>query len=105
MRTIISVLCLLIGTQAAAQSNSGDAEAGRRLALQRCGTCHVVAADQVRPATDGVPTFAELARDPAMTTSRLRLFLQSPHRPMPDLMLSRPEIDDLTSYFTHLQKH
>lgn len=99
----LAVSLLLVPAAALAQSLPGDAEAGRVLALKSCSSCHVVAPRQVPPGTDAVPTFAAIARDPAVTETGLRVFLQTPHARMPDLILSRVEIDDVISYILSLR--
>jgi hypothetical protein len=38
-----------------------------------------------------------------MTAEQLRAFLSHPHGAMPDLALSRTEIDDLTAYIQSLR--
>lgn len=82
----------------------GDTAAGRALALQSCAGCHVVAERQPRPGMDGAPAFATLARDPAVTETSLRVFLQTPHRRMPNLILSNREIDDVVSYILAMRR-
>jgi mono/diheme cytochrome c family protein len=94
----LAILVTLALPPATAADLPGDPEAGRALALQVCGTCHVVAERQPRPGMDGVPSFATLARDPAVTEISLRAFLQTPHARMPDLILTNREIDDIISY-------
>jgi mono/diheme cytochrome c family protein len=103
MRFLPLAASLLIAPAALAQSATGDAEAGRVLALKQCSSCHVVAARQAPPSTDAVPTFASIARDPAATEMSLRVFLRSPHARMPDFILSPTEIDDLVSYILSLR--
>jgi mono/diheme cytochrome c family protein len=96
-------LLLAVATPAGAQPYPGDVEAGRLLALRSCSSCHVVAARQAPPATDAVPTFASIARDPAVTEMSLRVFLRTPHARMPDFILSRSETDDVISYILSLR--
>jgi len=97
--TLLAVVALvLVHGIAVAQELPGDANAGRALAMRLCAGCHVVAPDQRRPAMDGAPAFLTLARDPAVTELSLRAFLQTPHARMPNIMLSRREIDDLVSH-------
>ncbi len=96
-------LLLAVATPANAQPYPGDVEAGRVLALRTCSSCHVVAARQAPPATDAVPTFAAIARDPAVTETSLRVFLRTPHARMPDFILSRSETDDVISYILKLR--
>lgn len=104
MRFYLVALCLLlVAGPLGAQNRVGDVEAGRALALRTCARCHVVAEQQSQPAIDGVRPFAAIARNPAVTEQSLRVFLQTPHPPMPDFSLTRREIDDAISYILSLK--
>jgi mono/diheme cytochrome c family protein len=83
---------------AGAQDLPGDPEAGARLAREVCAACHVVAEDQMVDPGIG-PWFIEVAQHPAT----LRVFLQTPHANMPDLVLSADETDDIISYILTLK--
>jgi mono/diheme cytochrome c family protein len=81
-----------------------DAAAGARMALQWCANCHVVNAAGSGPSgpiPQGPPAFATIAGH--LTPDRLRSFLSHPHGAMPDLALSRAEINDLIDYIQTLQ--
>ena len=103
MRLIPLAVGLLLAPAAMAQQYPGDPEAGRVFALKSCSSCHIVAARQAPTGTDAVPTFATIARDPAVTELSLRVFLQTPHARMPDLMLTRVEVDNVISYILSLR--
>jgi mono/diheme cytochrome c family protein len=108
MRTVLTALgFVLTATAALAQAPRelpGDPANGRAIASRGCAQCHVISENQGRSAADGVPTFGALARDPSMTLQRLQGFMQAPHPPMPDLALSRREIDDIASYILSLRQ-
>lgn len=83
----------------AASAAEGDAARGAVLAKRWCASCHVVAADQGRAASDA-PSFSALA-SPPRTPEALGDFLALPgttHSRMPDLALSRVEIADIVAY-------
>ncbi len=82
----------------------GDVAAGHRLAETWCSSCHVTGPAPTQGVSNGVPTFAAVARMPSTTVLSLRAFLQTPHAQMPDLHLSRDEIDDLASYILSLRR-
>lgn len=103
MRGFLFIALLLTATPVRAQTAYGDPEAGLRVALRNCATCHVVAGRQAGPVPVGVPTFAAIARMPSTTALSLRAFLQTPHPPMPDLSLSRSEVEDVVSYILSLR--
>lgn len=79
-----------------------DPVAGRALARDLCSGCHIVAADQRGPVSDGVPTFAALAADPAVDEQRLRGFIVDPHPPMPRVPLAAGEIEAIVAYIRSL---
>ncbi len=81
----------------------GDARAGRALALSVCANCHLVAEGQSKPPMDSVPSFDAIAHNQAMTEQRLRVFLNKPHWPMPDLQLSRQQIEDEIAFIAELR--
>ena len=100
------LLPLLLGAAAAnAQGLPGDPDAGRALALRDCASCHLVASGQGGPAVDGVPSFAAIARMPSTTELSLRAFMRTPHPPMPDLALTRRDMDDVVSYILSLRSN
>jgi mono/diheme cytochrome c family protein len=79
---------------------ASDREAGRDLAATWCSSCHLVeqetaAATQARP-------LAAIARDGRWTADALRGFLARPHGGMPDLNLTRQEIENLAAYLESL---
>lgn len=79
-----------------------DASAGARMALQWCANCHVVnGAGPSATVPQGPPAFRTIAvhRDPG----QLRAFLSHPHGAMPDLALTRAEINDLIDYIETLK--
>jgi mono/diheme cytochrome c family protein len=81
----------------------GDAVTGRKLAETWCSSCHLVGETHGVVVSNGAPTFAAIAADKSITVLSLRAFLQTPHARMPDLHLSREEVDDLASYILSLR--
>jgi mono/diheme cytochrome c family protein len=79
-----------------------DAANGERLARQWCANCHVI--DGSGPSArlpQGPPSFRVAAGH--LNPGELRAFLSHPHGAMPDLALSRAEIDDLIAYIEALR--
>jgi mono/diheme cytochrome c family protein len=79
---------------------AGDAQRGAIIAKRWCASCHVVTSDQASASADA-PSFFDIA---GRRTDRKKLghFLMDPHPPMPDMHLSRKEIDDIVSYIRSL---
>lgn len=105
MRTVLVAMAfpVLLLRPLAAQEAPGDLDAGIDLAVEVCGQCHGVGFEEESPNYDA-PTFYEVAQDPAVTALSLRVFLQTPHHQMPDLMLSSEETDDVITYILSLRE-
>lgn len=93
-------VALFGGLTAAAPSRAGDAAHGAVIAKRWCASCHVVARDQTSAVADA-PSFFDIA---LRRTNRKEIanFLIDPHPPMPNMHLSRREIDDIVAYIRSL---
>lgn len=80
---------------------AGDPAAGRALAERWCTGCHLIGADG--PGSDMAPPFHAIASDPTKSREGLVIWLATPHTNMPNLGLSRLEIEDLVSYIVSLR--
>ena len=101
MAVLGASLVIAVSSGAAAQS-AGDPDAGLQIAKTWCINCHVVTRDQSQGTSNGAPPFTAIAKTKAITPEALRTFLQTPHHRMPDLHLSRNEIDDVSAYIFSL---
>ena len=98
-RDILPWVLVLISTAAmpvASPLLAADAAKGAQLAGQWCTNCHVIGGSAAATLQQGPPSFATIGRD--LTPDQLHAFLSHPHPPMPDLSLTRSEIDDLIAY-------
>jgi mono/diheme cytochrome c family protein len=75
---------------------AADAAKGAQLAGQWCANCHVIGGSAAATLQQGPPSFTAIGRD--LTPDQLTTFLSHPHPPMPDVSLTRSEIDDLIAY-------
>jgi mono/diheme cytochrome c family protein len=78
-----------------------DVTKGHQLAQVWCANCHVIGGSSASSLQQGPPSFLTIAR--ARTVDQLRAFLSHPHGAMPDLSLTRAEIDDLVGYIETLR--
>lgn len=92
-----AAIVILVAPPALAQ---GDPEAGRELARTWCTSCHVV--DIEGQGTDAGPALPALLGDRQRTEDELRGWLAAPHPPMPDLALTRQEIENIVAYLQSL---
>jgi cytochrome c len=101
---ILAAMLIGIPSHRAFGQDGGDPAAGRALAQRWCDTCHVVDQEQQRGTSTGAPTFTAIASMKSTTPMALRVFLQTPHGRMPDLHLTRGEIDDVVAYIVSLKR-
>jgi len=85
-----------------ARSAGADIAKGGQLAQQWCASCHMIGGNPTGSVQQGPPSFGAIARS-GMTAGQLRSFLSHPHGAMPDLALTRAEIDDLVGYIGTLR--
>ena len=95
------MLVFLVLAASTAERTLADAAKGSQLAQQWCASCHVTGGTSARNLQQGPPSFSTIAQ--ARTADQLRVFLSHPHGAMPDLSLTRAEIDDLVSYIETLR--
>lgn len=97
-----SILLGLAGAAAlvAVPAAAGDAQKGATIAKRWCASCHVVSKDQTSANADA-PSFSDIAKR-RTDKKQIGNFLMDPHPPMPDMHLSRKEIDDIVSYIRSL---
>lgn len=76
----------------------GDAGQGRRVAQALCRDCHV----ERGPGGLG-PSFTDVARMPATTATLLTAYLRTSHPPMPDIILTPAEQEDVIAYILSLR--
>jgi cytochrome c len=89
-------LAIFLGHTAVAHAASGNAEAGRQLVMRSCSSCH--ATESAKTATDNAPPFAAVAKTNRERPAWIRGWLMEPHPPMPNISLSRQQIDDIVAY-------
>ena len=103
-RVLAIALMAGLGAVAAAPTwGFGDAESGKRIAKLWCSSCHIVSEEEPAVATDGIPPFRSIARNPRNTPARIAAILVDPHPPMPNLQLSNQTIEDIIAYMETLR--
>jgi cytochrome c len=97
-RSLAWSLPLLLGSSALVHGQqAGDPAAGRQLAEASCLSCHGSAAAPKASA------FATIAAMPSTTARSLGVFLRTSHPPMPNLVLSASQRDDVIAYIFSLR--
>jgi len=80
-----------------------NAKRGKVLSERLCVNCHVVSEDVGGAVPEGVPPFKVIANKAGQTAEHIRNILVQPHAPMPNMNLSRLEIDDIIAYLDELR--
>jgi mono/diheme cytochrome c family protein len=96
------MLAILTLGLVAAHAVRADVNKGAQIARQWCANCHIIDGNPVGAVPQGPPSFPAIAHS-GMTADQLRAFLSHPHGAMPDLALTRVEVDDLISYIETLR--
>ena len=99
-RSILWSLPLVLGTAWSALGQQlGDPAVGQRLAETSCIECHALTNVPKR-----APAFSSIASMPSTTALSLRVFLQTSHPTMPNIMLSPSERNDVIAYILSLRR-
>ena len=99
-RHLVAFYTILLVSCISPPSWAGDLRHGKIIAQRWCAACHVVVPEQSGAWADA-PSFSDIARR-RVDKDALARFLMDPHPPMPDMQLSRREIDDIVSYIRSL---
>jgi cytochrome c2 len=101
--SLIIAILMAITSTSYGQSGLGDSSQGHELARAVCAECHRVEKGQKSRKLSFAKAFQEIANNPARSELSLRVFLRSPHRNMPNLVLSEAETDNLIAYILSLK--
>ncbi len=105
MRTAMGLATafMLALTGAGAAQEAGDARKGLEYALKVCAECHGVrAGDPVSPRI-GLATFKTIANSPGMTGTALAVWLRTPHKSMPNLVIEAEDRSNVIAYILSLK--
>jgi cytochrome c len=78
--------------------------AGHRLAEAWCKGCHSIEA-AAAGAQSGPPDFTAIANRPSTTELSLKVFFQTSHRSMPNLVIAPDQADALANYILSLRRN
>jgi len=113
LRTVTVALLLATATacgpamiaKTAAEPPLSDRGAGRKLAQDRCGTCHAVSKDMAASPHGKAPPFAEVARlyPPEQLAEALSEGIMVGHEDMPEFEFTDDEVSQLIAYLNSLK--
>jgi mono/diheme cytochrome c family protein len=101
----IASALMAVGARAQDIAEIGDADSGRKLAMQDCRACHDVGSSAQRvPGQKGPPSFYAVANMASTTPTSLYVFLHTSHPTMPNFRLDKKESDDVIAYILSLRR-
>jgi cytochrome c2 len=99
---VLAAIAVGMAAQVKAQE-MGDTRKGAILAQNICSECHAVEKTQISSPNTQAPSFSSVANTTGMTEMALRVWLQSPHPTMPNLLLTNEQKDDVIAYLLSLK--
>jgi mono/diheme cytochrome c family protein len=101
---LLAGVAFMTAANCAVAQEIGDAREGFAYAGQVCAECHAVRAGEFKSPHAQVPSFQTVANTSGMTPTALRVWFQSAHRSMPNLILSEQDSDNIIAYILSLKK-
>ena len=103
LRSLVLLTSIAITSNGLADT-IGDVNQGQSFAKRICASCHAVMADQfLSPLAEATP-FQKVADTPGMTRTALTVFFRTPHKQMPNLIISGAEADNVIAYILSLKR-
>lgn len=103
-RTIGLLLFSAMAAVPAGAQDVGDASRGLDFALRTCAECHGVRVGETTSPRGESPPFGSIAKTKGMTVLALKVWFQTPHPSMPNLVLSPDDRDDVIAYILSLRE-
>ncbi len=96
-----AVIATLGVSGAAAEEHPGDPQAGYEYASKVCSTCHGISAEP--SPLPQAPRFREVADQPGMTGTALRVWMETMHPTMPNIIVSKQDMLNVIAYILDLR--
>ena len=105
-RSLSLIFLVTVILPGAGPARAQDTSAGMQIAQAWCSDCHLVDPRERKSGRSSAPTFLSIARMKSTTESSLAAFLATPRGRghMPNVVLSRQEIQDVSAYILSLRK-
>jgi mono/diheme cytochrome c family protein len=100
----VGILLVVASAFAGNAARAQNVETGKHIAQTWCSGCHNVAAEGAKTGSDATPSFSAIAQEQSTTSISLVAFLSTPHPHMPNYVLSRTEMRDVSAYILSLRK-
>lgn len=95
---------LVVGPALAQNAGWGDVRKGLAYAQTNCTECHEVRRGRFDSPEPDVPSFQDIANAEGMSAIALYPFFLTAHRNMPNIIVPRDDVADLTAYLLSIRK-
>ena len=104
LKTLLLAVCLgFVASTSASAQQDGDVGRGKAYAQETCASCHGVLSTDLSSPRPNTITFKAVANAPGMTGTAINVFLLTPHRSMPNLIIEPRDRTDVIAYIVSLQ--
>jgi mono/diheme cytochrome c family protein len=100
-RFLFIATALATSWAASAAEDIGDPQAGFDYAQRVCSTCHGISAEKSPLAK--APRFREVADTPGMTGTALRVWMETSHPTMPNIIIEKQDMLNVIAYILSLK--
>jgi cytochrome c2 len=100
-----AAILLLLGTSVmpAAADDLGSVPLGLKFAEKSCAECHAIYYSDTLSPNPNSPPFKIVADTPGWTRTALNVFLQTPHKTMPNIYVTGADKDNVIAYILSLK--
>ena len=102
-KKLLAVCLSFIASTSAWAQEEGDLGRGKAYAIATCAACHGVLSTDLSSPRPNTITFKQVANSPGMTGTAINVFLLTPHRSMPNLIIEPRDRTDVIAYIVSLQ--
>ena len=101
-RLLLSItLVAVTASGALAAEDVGDPQAGFDYAKRVCSVCHAISAEQ--SPNPKAPRFREVADTPGITGTALRVWMETSHPTMPNIIVEKDDMLNVIAYILSLK--
>jgi mono/diheme cytochrome c family protein len=101
MRRVVLIASLLAGGGPALAAQVGDPQAGFTYAKEVCSKCHGISAE--KSPLPKATRFREIADRPGITGTALRVWMETSHPTMPNIVVSHQDMLNVIAYILDLK--
>lgn len=103
IRSVIAVGFVAASLGVADAQEGALVETGAIIAREACASCHAIGTGPDKNTMSAAPSFEAIAAMPSISGLAIKVFLQTPHASMPNIMLAQSEVNALAAYILSLR--